>query len=77
MQRQRWLGGQLGTGTTIDPEVHASLRITNERLVADDLALTKQVAELRRINTILEADLAARQAHARTSRTSWLTPTNR
>jgi hypothetical protein len=29
------------------------------------VALTKQVAELRRINTILEADLApSRQAHA-------------
>lgn len=64
-QRQRWLGSQLGDGTAIDPEIHAELRITNERLVADNLALTKQVAELRRINTILEADLAAsRQAHA-------------
>jgi hypothetical protein len=64
-QRQRWPGSQLGNGTRVDPEIHAELRITNERLVADNLALTKQVAELRRINTILEADLAAsRQAHA-------------
>jgi hypothetical protein len=64
-QRQRWLGTQPGNGTPIDPEIHAELRITNERLVADNLALTKQVAELRRINTILEADLAApRQVRA-------------
>ena len=65
IQRQRWLGSQLGNSTGIDPEIHADLRITNERLMADNLAMTKQVAELRRINTILEADLAAsRQAHA-------------
>lgn len=64
-QRQRWLGSQLNHGATIDPEAHAELRITNERLMADNMALVAQVTELRRINSILEADLAAsRQAHA-------------
>lgn len=64
-QRQRWLGSQLNRGATIDPEAHAELRITNERLMAENMALVAQIAELRRITTILEADLAAsRQAHA-------------
>ena len=64
-QRQRWLGSQLNSGVTIDPEAHAELRITNERLIAENSSLRAQVTELRRISTILEADLAAsRQAHA-------------
>ena len=65
-QRQRWRGSQLNTGVTIDPEAHAELRITNERLIAENSSLVAQVTEVRRINTILEADLAAsRQAHAK------------
>lgn len=64
-QRQRWLGSQLNIGATVDPETHADLRITNERLIAENSSLHAQVTELRRIITILEADLAAsRQAHA-------------
>lgn len=64
-QRQRWLGTQLNADASIDPEAHSELRITNERLTAQNASLTAQVTELRRINTILEADLAAsRQAHA-------------
>lgn len=64
-QRQRWLGTQLDSGASIDPEAHSELRITNERLTAQNASLTAQVTELRRINEILEADLAAsRQAHA-------------
>lgn len=64
-QRQRWLGSQLHSGVTIDPEAHAELRITNERLAADNSSMLAQVTELRRINSILEADLtASRQAHA-------------
>lgn len=64
-QRQRWLGSQLNSGATVDPEAHAELRITNERLIAENSSLVAQVTELRRITTILEADLAAsRQAHA-------------
>ena len=64
-QRQRWLGTQLNADPSIDPEAHSELRITNERLTAQNASLTAQVTELRRINTILEADLAAsRQAHA-------------
>lgn len=39
------------------------LRITNERLIAENSSLVEQVTELRRINNILETDLAAsRQA---------------
>jgi hypothetical protein len=50
---------------TIDPEAHAELRITNERLTAENSPLVAQSHRARRINTILEADLAAsRQAHA-------------
>lgn len=66
-QRQRWLGSQLpgAGGALIDPEVHAELRITNERLTAENTNLLRRVEELRRLVSILEADLAAsRQAHA-------------
>ncbi|MGB2756821.1 MAG: hypothetical protein WBD02_04080, partial [Acidimicrobiia bacterium] len=64
-QRQRWLGSQLNSGAEIDPEAHAELRITNERLLADNSSLRSQVTELRRVVKVLEADLAAsRQAHA-------------
>lgn len=64
-QRKRWLGSQLDSGVTIEPEAHAELRITNERLIEENSSLLAQVSELRRICTLLEADLAAsRQAHA-------------
>jgi hypothetical protein len=63
-QQQRWLGVQLQAMEAIDPQVHAELRITNDRLMADNTSLTRQVQELRRLNTLLEGDLAAsRQAH--------------
>jgi hypothetical protein len=63
-QRQRWLGQQVADANAIDPEEHAELRIANERLMADNTALTRRVDELRRLNAILEEDLAAsRQAH--------------
>lgn len=56
---------RLAGGDGADPEAHAELRITNERLTADNTALTRQIAELRRLVTVLEGDLAAsRQAHA-------------
>lgn len=62
-QRQLWLGSQMGEDL-IDPEEHAELRITNDRLMAEVAALNAKVAELRRLNRILESDLAAsRQAH--------------
>lgn len=64
-QRKRWLGSQLNTGPAVDPEMHAELRITNERLMAENSSLVAQIAELGRLNTLLEAELAAsRQAHA-------------
>lgn len=63
-QQQRWLGIQLETMEAIDPQVHAELRITNDRLMADNTSLTRQVQELRRLVALLEGDLAAsRQAH--------------
>lgn len=64
-QRQLWLGSQLaGASSFIDPEVHTELRITNERLLADNTSFNRQVTELRRLTSVLEADLAAsRQAH--------------
>jgi len=63
-QQQRWLGLQLEAMETIDPQVHAELRITNDRIMADNTLLVRQVEELRRLITLLEADLAAsRQAH--------------
>jgi hypothetical protein len=63
-QQQRWLGVQLEAMEAVDPQAHAELRITNDRLMAENTALTRQVQELRRLVTILEGDLAAsRQAH--------------
>lgn len=64
-QRKRWLGEQLNADASTNPEIHAELRITNERLIAENSSSVEQVTELRRINNVLEADLAAsRQAHA-------------
>jgi hypothetical protein len=63
-QQQRWLGVQLEAIEAIDPQAHAELGITNDRLVTDNTLLVRQVEELRRLITLLEADLAAsRQAH--------------
>lgn len=63
-RHQRWLGSQLESSEVVDPEVHADLRITTERLMADKRALTARVEELRRLVATREADLAAsRQAH--------------
>jgi len=65
-QRQRWLGDQL-TSADVNPEVHDELRITNERLTTDNMALRRRLSELRRLNTTLEADLSAsRQSHTET-----------
>jgi hypothetical protein len=62
-QRKLWLGSQLGK-SLIDPEEHQELRVTNDRLMAENTALTQKVTELTRLNTILEADLrASREAH--------------
>ncbi len=63
-QRQRWLGDQL-VRYAVDPEEHAELRLTLNRLVSDKASVSRTVDELRRINGILEAELAAsREAHA-------------
>lgn len=65
LQRQRWFGAQLAGAQAVDPEAHAELRTTNERVIADNMALTREVAELRRLIAVLQGDLAAsRQAHA-------------
>lgn len=65
LRRQRWFGAQLAGTQGVDPEAHAELRTTNERVIADNMALTRQVAELRRLVNVLQGDLAAsRQAHA-------------
>lgn len=65
LQRQRWYGAQLAGAQAVDAETHAELRTTNERMTADNMALTRQVAELQRLITVLQGDLAAsRQAHA-------------
>ncbi|MBT8159637.1 MULTISPECIES: DUF6262 family protein [Arthrobacter] len=64
LQRQRWFGAQLAGAQAVDPEAHAELRTTNERVIADNMTLTRQVAELRRLINVLQGDLAAsRQAH--------------
>jgi hypothetical protein len=63
--RRRWLGDQLGSVTAVDPEEHAELRLACDRLVVDNSRLNRTIIELRRLNEILESDLAAsRQAHA-------------
>lgn len=58
-QRQRWLGSQLTNLKAIDPEVHAELQLTNERLMSDNMALKRKVAEQRQLLDIARADLAA------------------
>lgn len=63
--RKRWLGSQLPGGERIDPEVHAELRVTNEKLMFENTFMLRENAELRRLMARLEGDLAAsRQAHA-------------
>lgn len=63
--RKRWLGSQLPDPNRVDPEAHAELRNTNERLIADKANLTARVSELGRLASALESDLAAaRQALA-------------
>lgn len=63
--RKRWLGSQLPSGQRIDPEVHAELRVTNDKLMSENVIMLRQIAELRRLTTRLEGELAAsRQAHA-------------
>ena len=64
-QRARWLGKQLEQQTAVDPEEHAELRLTCDRLLAGNASLERTTKELRRLNAVLESDLAAsRQAHA-------------
>lgn len=58
-QRQRWLGSQLQQVKAIDPDVHAELRLTNERLMSENNVLTRKVAELRQLLDVATADLAA------------------
>lgn len=65
VQRRRWLGSQLDSPATVDPEAHAELRFTYERLIADAQKTTRQLAEARRLVEVLESDLAAtRQAYS-------------
>jgi hypothetical protein len=64
-ERQRWYGAQLAGTQAVDAETHAELRTTNERMTADNMALARQVAELQRLVSVLQGDLAAsRQSHA-------------
>lgn len=58
-QRQRWLGSQLSNLKAIDPEAHAELQLTNERLMADNAVLRRKVAEQRQLIDTAKADLAA------------------
>lgn len=58
-QRRRWLGSQLQHVQAVDPDVHAELRLTNERLMSENNVLTRKVAELRRLLDVATADLAA------------------
>jgi hypothetical protein len=63
--RRRWLGAQLPSGERIDPEVHAELRVTNDRLMSDNSSMMRRIAEIGRQNVRLEELLAAsRQGHA-------------
>lgn len=63
-QQQRWLGDQLEARTAVSPEDHAELRVACDRLMSENSTLGQQVSELRRLVSILEADLAAsREAH--------------
>ncbi|GAA4091917.1 DUF6262 family protein [Nocardioides kongjuensis] len=63
--RRRWLGDQLSSATSVDPEEHAELRLSCDRLVAENARLNRTIIDLRRINEILKSDLtASRQAHA-------------
>jgi hypothetical protein len=63
--RKRWLGAQLSGTSHIDPEVHSELRITSERITAENVQLNRRVDELRRQVSSVESELAAsRQAHA-------------
>lgn len=62
-QRKRWLGSQLESRATIDPVEHADLRAAADRLMDDNAALRRKVAELERLNSMHLLDLAAvRQA---------------
>lgn len=62
-QRQRWLGAQI-EATGVNPEEHAELRITHERLLNDNVTLRRRLDDAQRLIRTLEADLAAsRQAH--------------
>lgn len=64
-QRQRWLGSQLEAHVAIDPVEHSDLRAAADRLMDDNIALKRKVAEHQRLNSIYESDLAAvRQALA-------------
>lgn len=64
-QQQLWWGSQLADTERVDPEAHTELRVANERMVANNKVLTKQLAEARRLISVLEDSLAAsRQAHA-------------
>lgn len=63
-QRQRWLGDQLLGQEAITPEEHSELRLTVNRLMSDKETLRRTVEQLRRVNGVLEAELAAsREAH--------------
>lgn len=64
-QQKLWFGAQLVESQRIDPEAHFELRLTNERMMVNNNELTRQLAESRRLITILEDSLSAsRQAHA-------------
>lgn len=64
-QQKLWFGSQLADTQRIDPETHAELRLTNERMMADNAGLIRQLAEARRLIAVLEDSLSAsRQAHA-------------
>lgn len=67
-QRRRWLGEQLEQGQAVSPEEQLELRLTCDRLTEANVSLRREVENLRRINAILESDLAAtRQAHEETA----------
>lgn len=64
-QRSRWLGAQLDSQNSVDVEAHAELRLAHNRAVSEVESLQRTVDELRRLNQVLEAELAAsREAHS-------------
>ncbi|WP_411698763.1 hypothetical protein [Conyzicola sp.] len=64
-QRKRWLGSQLDAPGKVDPEVHAELRISYERLLQTSRTTEIQLTESRRLVQVLEDDLSnLRQAYS-------------